>query len=187
MKALWTTQGVTFDGTYFSVRDLTMAPSPVQDQHPPIWIGQDTAPKTLDVVADTADAVNMHARSPSHADRKMTRIERTCNEIGRDTEEIVPVLKHFVVVDPSETDLKELYRDEAHRADTTPAEYVSRLKSLASDGIIGTPAECREQYRAFIDAGYTHFTPIVLPNYGDHALRNMRLFAETVKDPLQRS
>lgn len=59
-------------------------PKPVQDPHPPIWIGQDTSARTLDVVAETADAVNMHAESPGHADRKMDRVERTCNEIGPD-------------------------------------------------------------------------------------------------------
>lgn len=186
LRALWVEDDVSFDGTYFTTTDLSLDPKPVQDEHPPLWIGQDTSARTLDVVADTADAVNMHAKSPTHADRKMERVERTCDEIGRDSDEIDPVLKHFVVLESTQENLEARYRDDAAQEDVTEAEYVADLKTNHPEVIIGTPDECRDRYQTFVDAGYTHFTPIVLPNYGDETLSNMRLFADEVMTPLQR-
>lgn len=184
VTALWSDDGISFDGIYFTTTDLSLAPKPVQDPHPPIWVGQDTSARTLDVVAETADAVNMHAESPTHANRKMERIAQTCDEFERDSDEITPVLKHFVILEPTEVELEARYRDEAEQDDVTPAEYVGKLKADHPDVIIGTPDECRDRYRNFIDAGYTHFTPIVLPNYGDEAHHSMRFFAEEVMNPL---
>lgn len=183
LKALWSDNDVSFDGTYFTTTELSMAPTPVQDPHPPIWIGQDTSARTLDVVAETADGVNMHAESPAHADRRMERIARTCDELGRASDEIEPVLKHFVVLESTEEELDARYATEAEQEGVTPREYVRDLKTDNPDVIIGTPDECRDRYRNFIDAGYTHFTPIVLPNYGDEALHNMRSFADDVMNP----
>lgn len=185
LNALWTENDVSFDGTYHTTEDLSLDPKPVQDPHPPIWIGQDTSARTLDVVAERADAVNMHAESPGHADRKMERVAQTCDELGRDGDEIEPVLKHFVVLEPTQEDIENRYRDEAEQAGVTPAEYVAEIKTDNPEVIIGDPEECRDRYRRFIDAGYTHFTPIVLPNYGDEALRNMRFFADEIMSPLQ--
>jgi alkanesulfonate monooxygenase SsuD/methylene tetrahydromethanopterin reductase-like flavin-dependent oxidoreductase (luciferase family) len=186
LNALWSEDDVSFNGTH-STTDLSLDPKPLQDPHPPIWIGQETAARTLDVVAESADAVNMHAKSPAHADRKMRRIEQTCDERGRDSDEIEPVLKHFVVLEPTDEELAARYRDEAEQVGVTPAEYVAKLKTDHPELIIGTPEECRERYRDFIDAGYTHFTPIILQNYGDEALHNMRFFADKVMKPLHRS
>lgn len=185
LKALWSDDDVSFDGTYYTTTDLSLAPKPVQNPHPPVWVGQDTSARTLDIVAETADAVNMHAESPAHATRKMKRVEQTCEDISRNSDEVESVVKHFVVLESTQKDLEERYRDEAKQENITPAEYVAELKTEASDAIIGTSKECREQYQRFIDAGFTHFTPIVLPNHGGEAIHNMRLFADEVMKPLQ--
>lgn len=39
MKRLWTEDSVTFEGRHFSFEDVSITPKPVQDPHPPIWIG----------------------------------------------------------------------------------------------------------------------------------------------------
>ncbi len=39
LKELWTTPTPTFQGQYFQVSDVTFSPMPVQQPHPPIWIG----------------------------------------------------------------------------------------------------------------------------------------------------
>ena len=39
LKALWTSPTPTFHGSHFQVSDVTFSPMPVQDPHPPIWIG----------------------------------------------------------------------------------------------------------------------------------------------------
>lgn len=185
LKALWSEDDVSFSSTYYTTTDLSLKPKPVQDPHPPVWVGQDTSARTLDAAAEVADAVNMHAESPAHATRKMKRVEKTCEDIRRNSDEIEPVVKHFVILEPTQEDLEKRYRDEAKQEGIAPAEYVAELKTEASDAIVGTSKECREQYQRFIDAGFTHFTPIVLPNHGGEAIHNMRLFADEVMKPLQ--
>ena len=39
MKQAWASDGVVFDGRHFQARGHTMLPRPVQQPHPPIWVG----------------------------------------------------------------------------------------------------------------------------------------------------
>ncbi len=63
IKQLWTENEVTYRGDQFSFEDITITPKPVQDPHPPIWIG---ANKTNAVIRATelGDAwlINPHDR-----------------------------------------------------------------------------------------------------------------------------
>ncbi len=42
IRAIWTSDDVTFEGTHFSAHGITAHPRPVSDPHPPIWIGGNT-------------------------------------------------------------------------------------------------------------------------------------------------
>jgi alkanesulfonate monooxygenase SsuD/methylene tetrahydromethanopterin reductase-like flavin-dependent oxidoreductase (luciferase family) len=39
LKAIWTSDDVSFAGRHFSARGITAHPRPVTEPHPPIWIG----------------------------------------------------------------------------------------------------------------------------------------------------
>ena len=39
MKRLFTEESVTFDGRFTQTKDMTLTPKPVQQPHPPLWIG----------------------------------------------------------------------------------------------------------------------------------------------------
>ena len=43
-KELWTSDNPSFDGKYCSFSDISFAPKPVQQPHPPIWIGGESPP-----------------------------------------------------------------------------------------------------------------------------------------------
>ena len=51
IRAVWTTDDVTFEGTHFSARGITAHPRPVSKPHPPIWIGGNTAAARARVAA----------------------------------------------------------------------------------------------------------------------------------------
>jgi alkanesulfonate monooxygenase SsuD/methylene tetrahydromethanopterin reductase-like flavin-dependent oxidoreductase (luciferase family) len=38
-KALWTQEAPSFHGTFYQFRDIGFAPKPLQQPHPPLWIG----------------------------------------------------------------------------------------------------------------------------------------------------
>ena len=43
IKVLWTQDVASFEGKYVSFKDINTAPRPVQDPHPPIWVGGPSA------------------------------------------------------------------------------------------------------------------------------------------------
>lgn len=42
IRAVWTTDDMSFDGRHFTARGITAHPRPVSSPHPPIWIGGNT-------------------------------------------------------------------------------------------------------------------------------------------------
>jgi len=44
VTALWAGDRVSYDGKYYKFRDLTIDPKPLQEPHPPIWIGGGSQP-----------------------------------------------------------------------------------------------------------------------------------------------
>ena len=44
IKRLWTEENVTMEGSHFTLKDVTIGMRPVQDPHPPIWMGANADP-----------------------------------------------------------------------------------------------------------------------------------------------
>ena len=55
VRGLLTTDGFTFEGEHFQVRDATLHPRPVQQPHPPIWIGASGEKRMMPIAARYAD------------------------------------------------------------------------------------------------------------------------------------
>ena len=112
IRALWTRDGVTYEGRIYQVRNLTIDPKPVQTPHPPIWIGGGSQPfekiygqKTPDVtpvlkrVARYADAWVPHSSAtPEMVRHDWELLERAAAECGRQAADIEVVYSNFVHV-----------------------------------------------------------------------------------------
>jgi F420-dependent oxidoreductase-like protein len=82
LRSLWTQPRTTFEGRYYTVRDATSNPKPIQQPHPPIWIGASGA-QTLMLTARHADVWNASG-SPEHLTDLSSRLDESCARIGRD-------------------------------------------------------------------------------------------------------
>ena len=88
-KKLWTGEAVSHDGEFYSFKELYCQPTPVQDPHPPIWIGGHSNP-ALRRVAKLADGwhpVGATAASPlppSEMAKKLTFLRELTEAEGRD-------------------------------------------------------------------------------------------------------
>jgi probable F420-dependent oxidoreductase len=54
IKTLWTQEKVSFEGQYFSFTDMQASPRPLQQPHPPIWVGGNS-PRARRRVAEFGD------------------------------------------------------------------------------------------------------------------------------------
>jgi probable F420-dependent oxidoreductase len=112
LTALWARDRVTYEGTYYRVRDLTIDPKPVQRPHPPIWIGGGSQPfekvygqtvtnidPVLRRVAKYADTWVPHSSAtPEMVSADWAKVQRFAREAGRDPKKIGRVYSNFIWV-----------------------------------------------------------------------------------------
>ena len=84
----FTTDGFTFEGKHFQVHDATLLPRPVQQPHPPIWIGASGEKRTMPIAAKYADV--WHCFGPAEVlGPKSERLSAMAESAGRDPSTIL--------------------------------------------------------------------------------------------------
>lgn len=88
MRLLMTSDGASFEGRHFALRDATYNPKPLQRPHPPIWIGGGGERVTLPMVGRLADA--WHSFGPLETlARRSAIVDRAAEAAGRDPRSIL--------------------------------------------------------------------------------------------------
>ncbi len=85
---LMTGERVSYDGHVVSLRDAQARPLPVQQPHPPIWIGGSGPRRTLPLAARWADAWHTFA-DPARFAELSRRVDELAEEAGRDPSSIL--------------------------------------------------------------------------------------------------
>lgn len=112
VTALWAGDRVTYRGRYYQFENLTIDPKPVQQPHPPIWIGGGTQPSekvyaqtvanvdpVLRRIARYADTWVPHSSStPEMVRGDWEKMQRFAHEYGRDPARIGRVYSNFIWV-----------------------------------------------------------------------------------------
>jgi len=83
VRGLLTTDNFTFEGHHFQVRDATLQPRPMQQPHPPIWIGASGEKRTMPIAARYADVWHCFG-PPEVLGPKSDRISAMAEQAGRD-------------------------------------------------------------------------------------------------------
>jgi alkanesulfonate monooxygenase SsuD/methylene tetrahydromethanopterin reductase-like flavin-dependent oxidoreductase (luciferase family) len=83
MKALWTESRVTFNGRFWQLDDAAMEPKPVQQPHPPIWIGASGEKRMMPIAARYADVWHSYG-PPEYMAQKSERLSEMAEAAGRD-------------------------------------------------------------------------------------------------------
>jgi len=83
IKGLLTTDGFTFEGKHLQVRDATLQPRPVQQPHPPIWIGAHGEKRMMPIAARYADVWHCFG-PPEYVGPKSERLTGMAESAGRD-------------------------------------------------------------------------------------------------------
>jgi len=175
VKRLWTQEEATFNGKYYRIDHAVCNPKPIQKPHPPIMVGGSGEKYTLKVVAKLADGWN----SPGSLERYASKLEvlkRRCIKVGRNPEEIRLSWSAWVILS---TDRKKI-------AEFQPS-YVKNLDDFINAYLIGTPDQCAEKIRRFINLGVTDFELVFPDTFPMHegvsripSLETIRRFAELI-------
>jgi F420-dependent oxidoreductase-like protein len=88
LTRLYTGERVSYDGKAVSLRDAQLLPRPVQQPHPPIWIGGSGPRRTLPLVARFADVWHTWG-TPNSLRETNQRVDELAAAAGRDPADIV--------------------------------------------------------------------------------------------------
>lgn len=83
IRALWTQQNIAFDGEFYQLRDVGFAPKPLQQPHPPIWVGGH-GQRALRRAARIGDAWHAVGVSPARLAEEYATVQEYAREEGRD-------------------------------------------------------------------------------------------------------
>ncbi|HEY4888624.1 MAG TPA: TIGR03560 family F420-dependent LLM class oxidoreductase [Candidatus Dormibacteraeota bacterium] len=87
IRSLWTEDRTNFEGRYYHFKDAIGNPKPIQEPHPPIWIGA-SGPTTLRLVARYGDVWNIAGGDPDRVKELTPIFEEACSAVGRNPSEI---------------------------------------------------------------------------------------------------
>lgn len=166
-KLLWSEADATYEGRIHSIAGAQCDPKPLQDPHPPIWIGGGGEQLTLRVVARHADRSNFGGK-PDEFAHKCEVLKNHCSEVGRDYDEIVKTWAPDLFLRETESELR----------DADPqSQWGEPYDSWQAGNLVGTPEQVAEKLRTYVDLGLGGVVPWCRDFPDDTSLR---LFAEKV-------
>lgn len=160
LRELWTNDRVTFTGQFHQLEDASVHLRPVQDPHPPIWLGAQTkagirrAARYGDAwpITPQVAAADLPARVRIFADER----ERLGKPFGR-----LPLRREIVVGRDREDAIaravamaRPWYEQMASQGtkEVSSAEVAGQMRDVVTRSfILGSAAECAEQLRAIGD------------------------------------
>ena len=164
IKLMWTKPAVNFDGKYYKLRGAINYPKPIQKPRPPILIGGGGEKLTLRVVAKHADIYNLGGGTPEVFERKVRILREHCASVKRDPNEIQLSFHTDMIIAETEAEVQKLVQELIKEGRNR--EYLGKgrwepipEKQFLSGNIIGTPEQCAEQLKKFVDLGMTYFIP----------------------------
>src|SRR5437899_4541656 len=91
-KELWTSDHPRFAGEFFRFHDVGFAPKPVQQPHPPIWVGGDS-PGAFRRVVTLGDGWHATSKTPAQMKEALGRLRETAEKAGRTFETLAISLR----------------------------------------------------------------------------------------------
>ena len=167
VKSMWTDLDTTYDGKYYQLQRANCDPKPLQQPHPPIWIGGGGEQLTLRVVARHADCSNFGGK-PHEFAHKCEILKDHCKAVGRDYDEITKTWSPEVFVRETEAEVQ---------AAGSRSFWGEPAESWTEGNLVGTPEQVAEKIQAYVDLGCTGFVPWC-SDFPD--TETLRLFAEQV-------
>jgi F420-dependent oxidoreductase-like protein len=148
VRSMWTQPDTSYEGRFFTLDGAQCDPKPLQDPHPPILIGGSGEQLTLRVVARLADRSNFGG-NPREFAHKVEVLQRHCDEVGRDYDEIEKTWTPEVFVRETEAEVRAI----------GGSTFGEPFDSWQAGNLVGTPAQVIDKIGQYHDLGVTGFLP----------------------------
>lgn len=149
VRSMWTEPETTFAGTHYDIRRAQCDPKPLQQPHPPIWIGGGGEQLTLRVVAKYADCSNFGG-PPEVFAHKRDVLREHCAAVGRDPDSIRLTWSPEVFIRRIEAEVE---------AAGSLAVWGQAADEWRANNLVGTPEQVVEKMRTYVDLGCGGFVP----------------------------
>jgi alkanesulfonate monooxygenase SsuD/methylene tetrahydromethanopterin reductase-like flavin-dependent oxidoreductase (luciferase family) len=169
---MWTEARPNYQGTHYQIDNAFMSPKPVQNPHPPIWVGG-AKPRVLGLASRFAQGLNVSGFPPiERYTEVLDNLRIACQKTGRDYDTINK--SHFtgVAIASDQAGVDALANDIARERGVSFDELRSNYR-----GVIGTPDQVTEYLRPFVDLGVEQFM-LVFPYQRE--VESVQLVAEKV-------
>jgi F420-dependent oxidoreductase-like protein len=168
----------TYTGRYYQVVEAPNEPQPVQRPRPPLIVGSKGGPRSLRIVADSADGWNTVWRwTPESYAARVADLERICEEVGREPGTVSRSVGLYTLVGD---DLERRYRALQAWAPGGALDGTT-LEQYSEGALVGSPEECVGRIKEFEALGVGHMILALasLP-FAIHDPEQLDLIAERV-------
>jgi alkanesulfonate monooxygenase SsuD/methylene tetrahydromethanopterin reductase-like flavin-dependent oxidoreductase (luciferase family) len=164
---------VTAIGPYYAVNGAVCRPHPVQNPHPPLWLGEAPNDEMLAAVAELADGWNTTPVSLASLEERLGRVKAACEAAGRSIDDLELSLETQILIAPTAERVADLLQ---HASGDSGAKL--DMASLRNEWIIGTPDEVIARIEAYRALGISHFMFWFMDF---PSMDGIRLFADQVR------
>jgi F420-dependent oxidoreductase-like protein len=149
VRSMWSHRETTFAGKHYDLRRAQCDPKPLQQPHPPIWIGGGGEQLTLRVVARWGDCSNWGG-PPEMWAHKRDVLRQHCAAVGRDPDEIRMTWSPEIFIRPSEAEVE---------AEGRQAMRGSNVEEWRLGNLVGTPEQVAAKLSDYIELGCKGLVP----------------------------
>jgi len=172
IRLMWTREQATFTGRYYRIKNVVCDPKPIQKPHPRIWIAGGGEMLLLRVAAKHASGANFAWNlTPAEFNHKLTVLRSHCERLGTDFTRIVKSLSAGVLIAEEDYTVGAI-KEKLMKSYYGLGGYLPY--ALRKSGLVGTPKQCAEKLKEFVEAGAQYFMLV----FSD--IDQMRLFAGKV-------
>ncbi|MTD54733.1 TIGR03619 family F420-dependent LLM class oxidoreductase [Amycolatopsis pithecellobii] len=142
LRSVWTEPNPEFHGKFYEINGAICDPPPVQQPHPPLWVGGEGL-RVGRIAVRYANGINVRWWPAGKCGERRALLDRECEAIGRDPATLQ--LSLTTLLAPTESPAAQ-------------QQLRARFKSIPESGLItGSPEACLARIREYQDQGINHF------------------------------
>ncbi len=151
IKLMFTQDGPSYSGKYYSITDIECYPKPMQKPYPPIMVGGTGEKHLLKVVAKHADIYNHPFASPQEVQRRFNTLKNHCFSVGREYNDIKRSVIFRCLIKESEDQINNLISKEKDEHESVGS-FIQRINAVT-----GTPEIIKNKIHEYIEIGVEKF------------------------------